>query len=65
MNIKDLKWPPCMTCARKSEGDFCEAFPEGIPVAILEGVHKHRTEYIGDRGLRYLGISKTVQKDYF
>lgn len=33
----------------------CDAYPEGIPKAILESRHDHRKPRRGDHGLQYLG----------
>lgn len=46
---------PCASCARKlADAPTCQAFPNGIPAAILGGKHSHRTAYPGDGGLHYL-----------
>lgn len=45
------------TCARKhSNSPTCDAFPERIPNAILDGEHDHLTPYAGDHGLLYVPI---------
>jgi hypothetical protein len=31
----------------------CDAFPEGIPSAILKNAYSHRYPYPGDHGIRY------------
>ena len=31
----------------------CAAFPAGIPIAILQGQHAHKTHYPGDHGLLF------------
>lgn len=45
----------CQTCARRDTVIFsrCEAFPEGIPSAILKGEHDHKSPYPGDGGVTY------------
>lgn len=45
---------PCISCERKHIGyPTCDAFPRGIPMAILEGKFQHKTVYPGDGGLTY------------
>jgi len=42
----------CLCCRHFRGKGTCAAFPIGIPFAILDGRHDHRTEhYQGDRGL--------------
>ena len=44
----------------------CDAFPSGIPAAIIEYVVDHRQTYHGDRGLQFLplGAPLDVQAAY-
>lgn len=44
----------CWKCVRKHENaPTCDAFPERIPNAILDGEHDHTTLFPGDHGLLY------------
>lgn len=48
----------CENCRRyagvlQSGIEGCDAYPAGIPAAILTAAADHRLPYAGDRGLRY------------
>lgn len=49
--------PDCLSCKHFRRDDAtrnaCEAFPEGIPNAIIFGDRTHLRPYPGDRGLRF------------
>lgn len=48
---------PCATCSRRNaNGMTCEAFPKGIPDAILDGQNDHTKPFPGDHGLLYRPI---------
>jgi hypothetical protein len=52
--------PLCMACKRlhnNPEAVTCDAFPEGIPVAILVGGFNHREAHPGDNGLRFVPLT--------
>ncbi len=39
----------CTACAlRRPPGDVCEAFPNGIPIEILDGAWDHRRPLLDD-----------------
>lgn len=46
--------PICLSCARYTSALRCEAYPDGIPEAIVHSEHDHRLPYEGDHGLRYV-----------
>lgn len=50
----------CADCKHRTPGQVnsleelaCDAFPDGIPQAILELEHDHTQPYTGDHGIRY------------
>ena len=43
----------CIGCAHLGEGTSCDAFPNGIPQDILDGLVSHRVPYQGDNGIQY------------
>ncbi len=47
--------PPCMECVHftrdSEEGLRCDAFPEGIPDAIIYGDSDHNKPFPGDGGI--------------
>lgn len=54
-DIYTILHPSCETCVHRSKVDFslCLAFPEGIPLEILDGTNKHTEPYDGDDGITY------------
>lgn len=54
--------PMCYNCKRQSTRDRfkCDAFPGGIPKAILEGRADHREPIEGDRGILYDPIDPDI-----
>lgn len=51
--------PQCNDCGRLRPADpdrkgfYCDAFPDGVPDAILCNTHDHKTPYPGDNGLTF------------
>ena len=55
----NLRVPPlCMWCkhyvATETPRAACDAFLDGIPMAIFEEGQQHRTPWPGDKGLRFV-----------
>lgn len=55
--------PICVVCKRLRETTekswmACDAYPRGIPDAILESRVDHRKPYRGDHGLQFLAKNK-------
>jgi len=49
----------CPLCAHYVGDLSCEAFPDGIPVAILQGDYDHSDPYPGDNGIQFEPIGET------
>jgi hypothetical protein len=48
-----LGLPQCFGCKHSHHNGMCDAFPKGIPRAILGDYHDHRKPYPGDNGIRF------------
>jgi hypothetical protein len=52
--------PICELCRHlhRETGGYvdCDAFPDGIPVAILAGDHDHTTPFPGDHGIHFAPV---------
>ncbi len=63
MSRRKLKYRPdmttiilseCINCRHSFVGKAgCAAFPDGIPMAILDGKIMHRAPYPGDNGIQF------------
>lgn len=50
----EIHLSPCPDCLHKHlSRATCDAFPDGIPDAILRGRHQHRTPVAGDHGIQF------------
>lgn len=44
----------CALCKHKTlPGNFCTAFPDGIPILIMDNDIKHDVPYPGDNGIQF------------
>ena len=43
----------CIECKRYEGQAECEAYPDGIPEAIITGDHDHTEPYPGDHGIQF------------
>jgi hypothetical protein len=63
-NRADAGPPICYNCQRRKPNDsnpfVCDAFPGGIPAAIIENRADHRTPFPGDRGLTFVPIDSSI-----
>jgi hypothetical protein len=52
---RDVPAPMCLWCLHLYDNNLfaCAAFPNGIPLAIVESRHNHREPYPGDRGIQF------------
>jgi hypothetical protein len=61
--------PLCLDCTHLRPGLTCTAFPDRIPVAILDGRVDHHQPYPGDHGIQFepllhtTPIERTLQQD--
>jgi hypothetical protein len=60
-----IAFPPCVVCrhldSESRAPQTCAAFPDGIPVAILDGQHLHQTPYPGDHGIQFERMETDVR----
>lgn len=61
-DLKPVVPRQCTRCAhlRSSAVWTCDAFPNGIPAAILTNKHDHTKPYPGDKGIRFDPIDDTT-----
>lgn len=52
--------PICFGCRFYSQDLKCNAFPHGIPMAVITGKVDHRTPIKGDRGITFEPAVETL-----
>lgn len=68
-NHRIIAPPICVNCQRLHAavygkwGMYCDAFPDGIPDAIIGSRVDHRKPVDGDHGLQFLATSNTAAAD--
>jgi hypothetical protein len=50
---RDVEVSQCLFCRHWVPGSTCVAFPDGIPLAILNNDVDHRLPMVGDRGVQF------------
>jgi hypothetical protein len=55
--------PLCLACVHLRPGLTCGAFPDRIPVAILDGRVDHRQPYPGDHGIQFEPLPATLPSE--
>jgi hypothetical protein len=57
--------PICLDCRhwnqRDEDGFTCAAFPQGIPMPIVNSVFDHHQPYPGDHGIQFAPVKETKQ----
>lgn len=60
--------PMCTDCKhfkRTEDGLVCDAYPDGIPDAIIDGDVNHRKPYQGDNGIQFALKDGEKPKDWW
>lgn len=56
--------PICYNCIHRHFSTagpfFCDAFPDGIPSAIISNAADHRKPFEGDAGIRFAAIDPNI-----
>jgi hypothetical protein len=53
----------CLSCRHLRDGLTCDAFPDRIPVAILDGRADHHQPYPSDHGIQFAPKDDDVDED--
>lgn len=63
--MTSLPVPMCYSCVHQSpNGLACTAFPDGIPLDILDSETDHRLPYTGDNDIRFEQDPAMPQPDF-